>query len=172
LAYAAYPQVVWSADWQETVAASLKTTLPAIVETIESAAAGLINKLKDANRQAEIERLRWQAEQERWRRDEDRRKVQQSIKESQEELGQIIEPWSRVMAVSRFLKGVEKQASGLADEVRRQELQQRLALARALLGTEDPLNFFLEWRAPSERYQSQYPDPIPEVERGDAGNRS
>jgi hypothetical protein len=132
--------------------------LPAIVKTIEGAAAGLIEKLEEANRQGEIERLRWQAEQERWRREDDRRKVEQSIKDSREQLKQIIEHWSRTMDVSRFLRDVEEQASALTGEVRSRAMQ-RLALARAFLGTQNPMDFFLAWRAPAERYQSQYPDP-------------
>jgi hypothetical protein len=166
VAYAAYPRVSWSADWQETVKeASLKTSLPAIVKTIEGAAASLIEKLEEANRQAEIERLRWQAEQERWRREDDRRKVEQSIKDSREQLKQIIEHWSRTMDVSRFLRDVEERASALTGDVRSRAMQ-RLALARAFLGTQNPIDFFLAWRAPAERYQSQYPDPAPEVDKG------
>ena len=73
------------------------------------------------------------------------------------------------MDVSHFLKGGEERASTLTDDARSHAMQ-RLALARAFLGTQDPLKFFLAWRAPSERYQSQYPDPNPDVERGDAEN--
>jgi hypothetical protein len=36
------------------------------------------------------------------------------------------------------------------------ELNERLALARAMLGTFDPLDFFADWRTPEERYRSKY----------------
>jgi hypothetical protein len=38
----------------------------------------------------------------------------------------------------------------------RNQVMQRLALAREFLGTQDPLEFILAWRTPSERYQSLY----------------
>jgi hypothetical protein len=155
VAYSPYPQVRWSTQWQETASASLRGQIRTIVEAIEKAAPDLVAKLKEADRQAEIRHQQWAAEQEHRRREEDRRLVEQSITDSKAELRQVIQRWSDVIGIERFLAGVERRAEDLPESERRQVLE-RLALARAFLGTQDPLVFFHSWKAPEERYSSPY----------------
>jgi hypothetical protein len=71
-------------------------------------------------------------------------------------LGSVIEQWSRVMEVERFFADAERRASDLAEGERAVVLE-RLALARTLLGSQDPLDFLRQWRAPGELYRSPYP---------------
>ncbi len=112
----------------------------------------MVEKLNEAARQAEIERLERLAAEERRRQEEDRRRVQQSVKDSQAQLVQIIQAWADVMNVERFLKGVQERAAALpADE--RDGVLERLKLAREFLGSQDPLDFFLAWKTPLERYR-------------------
>lgn len=153
IAYSPYKQVSWSAQWQETKSTSPRDHIQTIVEAIEAAAPQLVAKLEEADRQAEIWRQQWLAEEERQQRDEDRRRVQQSIDESRAELRQAIEQWSDVTSVERFLAGVRQRAESLPAKDRGHVLE-RLALARAFLGTQDPLEFFRGWKTPEERYTS------------------
>lgn len=119
---------------------------------MKNAANELIEKMKEAERQAEIRRLEWEAAEERHRQEGDRRKVQQSIKDSQDQLRQIIQTWGSVMNVERFLQGVQARAEELpAGE--RDALLERLKLAREFLETQDPLDFFRAWKTPLERYK-------------------
>jgi hypothetical protein len=157
VAYSPYGRVSWSAEWQETKAASLTTKLAAIVKAVESSAGDLVEKLEEAERQAEIRHQKWLADEERRHREEDRRKVGQSVKDSQAQLGQIIQDWTNVMNVERFLAGVEEGLAGLPDGRRDQALQ-KLKLAREFIGTQDPLDFFLSWKTPPEFYQPIYGD--------------
>lgn len=60
-----------------------------------------------------------------------------------------------VMNIERFLAGVEEQTNRLPESDRRQMLE-RLALARAFLGSHDPLDFFRGWKTPDERYTPRY----------------
>lgn len=159
-AYCPYGCVSWATNWQETAQQSLRSLVPSIVRAIEDAANDLVGKLEEADRQAEIARQEWRAAEERRRKQEDRRCVEQSMRESQEHLVQIIGQWSHVMEVERFLAGVEARLSGLPVE-ERAPLMERLALARAFLGTQDPLDFFLSWKTPGERYQPIYPEHSP-----------
>ena len=87
--------------------------------------------------------------------------MQQSIRDSQAHLDQIIQDWSKVMNVEQFLKGVEDRASMLPDDERLVVLR-RLELAREFLGTQSPLGFFISWKTPSERYRPAF----------DAGNEA
>lgn len=155
VAYSPYPSVTWSTQWQETEKSPLTASLKTIIKGIEDAAPALVEMVAEAQRQAEIRHQKWLADMERYRRDEDRRKIKESVRESGDELRQIIQRWSDVMEVERFLKGVEERASGLTGD-RRDEVLQRLGLAREFLGTQDPLDFFLNWKTPVERYQPQY----------------
>ncbi|HEY7810895.1 MAG TPA: hypothetical protein VIA98_10990 [Allosphingosinicella sp.] len=155
VAYSPYGQVSWSKQWQETKSVSLRGQIRSIVEAIENAAPDLVAKLEEAHWQAQIRRREWAAEQELRRREEDRRRVEQSILDSKAELRQVIERWSDVMSIERFLAGVEQKAQNLSEPDRRHMLE-RLALARGFLGTQDPLDFFRAWRAPDERYMPHY----------------
>jgi len=153
IAYSPYWRASWSANWQETKNASLTRELSVIVKAIEGAAVGLVEKIKEADRQAEIERLEWLAEQEKQRQEEDRCRVQQSIKDSQTQLVEIIHAWSDVMNVERFLQGVQDHILSLSAGESGPVLE-RLKLAREFIGTQDPLDFFMSWKTPSERYKS------------------
>ena len=144
-------------QWQETKSASLRGQIRTIVEEIEKAAPVLVAKLEEADRQDETRRRQWATEEERRRREEDRRRVEQSIADSKAELRQVIENWSHVVTVERFLAEVEQKAQDLSGCDRGHVLE-RLALARAFLGTRDPLDFFRAWKAPEERYSSLYAD--------------
>lgn len=156
IAYSPYGRVSWSTQWQETRSASLRGQIRAIVEAIEAAAPDLVVKLEEADRQAEIRHQQWLAEEDRRRREEDRRRVEQSIADSKAQLQQVIERWSNVMSIERFLAGVEQQADDLS-EADRHHVLERLALARAFLGSQDPLDFFRRWKTPEERYTPRYP---------------
>ena len=147
IAYSPYWRVSWSAMWQETKNAPLTRQLPTIVKAIKNAAVALVDKLQEAERQAEIERLAWLAQEEKRRQEEDRRQVQQSIKESQSQLVQIIQAWADVMNLERFFQEVNDRAQCLPAHERDAVLE-RLELAREFAGTQNPLDFFLRWKTP------------------------
>lgn len=158
VAYSPYHRVSWSIDWQETKKTSLRSSVKSIVKSVEDAAVDLVAKLEEADRKAEIARQEWLAAEEKRRREEDRRRIEQSIRDSREHLGQVIQQWSNVMSVERFLAGVEQRAAELP-ETDRAPVLERLKLAREFLGTQDPLDFFLSWKTPVERYRPRYAEP-------------
>lgn len=59
------------------------------------------------------------------------------------------------MFVERFFDEAGRRLENVVAE-HRAKLRERLALARAMLGALDPLDFLKEWRAPVERYTSKY----------------
>lgn len=152
VAYSPYWRASWQSTWQESKNSTLSRDIPRIVKAIEDAAIELVEKLKEASRQAEIARLERLAEEEKRWQEEDRRRVQQSIKDSKAHLGEIIQTWGSVMNVERFLMDVEERAKQLPANESQQVLE-RLKLARDFLGTQNPLDFFVSWKTPSERYQ-------------------
>jgi hypothetical protein len=162
IAYSPYGRVPWSTDWQETTKTPLTASLRAIVRTIEASAEELVAKLEEADRQAEIEHQKFLALQERWRREEDRQLIEKSRKDCRDDLDRIIERWAEIESVVAFLKGVEARADTL-NEHDRELLRERLKLATEFLGPQSPLELFLSWRTPAERYRPRYVDgPEPE----------
>lgn len=157
IAYSPYHRVDWSTDWQETKKRALRGSIKSIVKSVEGAAIDLVEKLEKAERKAEIARQEWRAAEEKRRRQEDRRCVEQSVRDSRDHLGQIIQQWSSVMDIERFLAGVERQAAELPD-AEQDRVMERLKLARDFLGTQDPLDFFLSWKTPEERYSPSFPE--------------
>lgn len=145
----------WSAQWQETKPVLLRSQIRTIVEALEAAAPELVAKLEEAEREAQIRHQQWLEQEERRRREEDRRRIEQSVDDSKTELRQVIERWSDVISIERFLAGVEERANDLP-EPDRDHVLARLALARAFLGSHDPLEFFRGWKTPDERYTPRY----------------
>jgi Asp-tRNA(Asn)/Glu-tRNA(Gln) amidotransferase C subunit len=97
--YAPYGGVSWSLVFQETEAKALTKDIQEIVKLIESSTEVLVEKVKEAQREAEIRRQQWEAQQERWRQEEDRRRVAESIQESRDQLDQVIREWARVISL-------------------------------------------------------------------------
>lgn len=155
IAYSPYHRVNWSQHWQDTKGRSVRAIIRSIVEDIEAAAPDLVAKLEEADRQAELRHQEWIAEEERRKRMEDRRRIEQSVLGSQGQLRDVIEQWSKVMEIERFLSGVEDRAKGLGDQ-ERAHVSERLALAREFLGSQDPIDFFRNWKTPSELYLPRY----------------
>jgi hypothetical protein len=151
IVYAPYRSVSWSKLFQETKARSLTQDIRQIVKSLKTEVAPIIEKLQEADRQAEIRRLERLAEEERRRQEEDRRRESQSIKDSHDQLEQVIQAWSKVVSLERFFQGVEDRAQ-ILPEMERQGVLDRLRLAREFVGTQNPLDFFREWKTPIERY--------------------
>ena len=151
LVYSPYRSVSWSTSFQESKPRSLTTDIPQIVKAIENATATVTERLREAERQAEIWRQERLAEEERRRQEEDRRREAQSIKDSRDQLEQVIQSWAKVVSLEQFFQGVQDRAQTLP-EVERQAVLDRLRLAREFVGMQDPLEFFRGWKTPLERY--------------------
>ena len=156
VAYSPHYGVDWVMNWQETGKRSLDGMIPVIIRSLEGAVREL-QALKDAADEAAEKREReWQEAQERSRREQDRRQVAQALMDSRKQLAEIMEKWAAAKSVERFFAEAEARLQDVEDE-RRDRLQGRLALARSMLGTLDPLEFLEGWIAPEERYTTKYP---------------
>jgi len=97
----------------------------------------------------------------------DRKMTDASVKASREQLEEIIVRWVNAVSVEQFFRGVDQRAAELPEEERSLMLT-RLALARDHLASLDPLQFFLDWRTPLERYRPRYEDnEVPRTDDSD-----
>lgn len=155
IAYSPYSRVDWAVDWQDGPRNSLSSSLRSIVRAIEQAAPEFVCKLEEAERRADIANQEWLAAQEMRRREEDRQQVEQSIVASQQHLADVIQEWTKVINLEKFFSGVDQRVDELPDTERAAVLE-RLRLAREFVGSQDPLDFFLKWKTPNERYRPRY----------------
>ncbi|TXN01721.1 hypothetical protein FV242_17755 [Methylobacterium sp. WL64] len=155
VAYSPYVQVDWCEQWQDTKTVPLHTQIGSVVQAIEAMAPALIEKVRQADREAEFRRQKWLEEVERQHREEDRKRVAQSMIDSQTELREMIAQWSHLVSVEQFLRLIRERAECLAGEDKERVLS-RLNLALDFIGAKDPLEFFCMWKTPEERYAPRY----------------
>lgn len=155
IAYSPFHGVDWVQSWQETETSPIGTMISVIVQKLEGSKGELRALMAAASEEAARRQREWEEAQERYRREEDQRRVEQARAESQKQLSNIMDRWASAMSVERFFREAEKRMEGLDGE-RRAQLTERLALARAMLGAIDPLDYLEKWLSPEERYKSKY----------------
>lgn len=155
VAYSPKNGVNWSRNWQETEQKSLERLIPEIVETLGASKIDL-QRLMEAEEAAEEQRKKEQKERwERYEREEDARKTAQALTDSRQQLAEIMEKWGKAMTVERFFADATERLKS-ADDDRRQRLEGRLARARSVMGSVDPLDFIESWVAPEERHRPKF----------------
>ncbi|WP_292933184.1 hypothetical protein [Noviherbaspirillum sp.] len=145
-AYSPYGRAKWVRHWRE----SESRQIPAIVKQLEEAAVEVARLVEEGERQAAIERERWEVEQAHRRQEEADRRAAKAVVESKQELTQIINDWAQWQNIELFLADVEQQAAALDPETR-QEVLVRLEGARALLGVGNSIEKLKAWKRPEER---------------------
>lgn len=149
-AYSPYPLAEWTRQWRETEKRNLSTRIPAIVRELVKATVDIARLVEEGERQAELERQRWAAGMEQWEREEAERRAAKALKESKEELLEIIEMWATSKRLEAFFVDAERSLEDLPEE-KRDHTMERLRRARKLIGSIDALERFQSWKAPEER---------------------
>jgi hypothetical protein len=122
-AYSPYPRVQWSQQWQEMKKRDLSTRVPAIVRELEKATVEIARLVEESERQAELERQRWAAQQEQWRREEAERRATKALKDSKEELLEIIGMWATSKRLEEFFAGAERRLKDLPEDLQVQTME-------------------------------------------------
>lgn len=147
--------VKWSKSWQEKGAITIDAALARIAREIRGAIPQVVALVEEARRQTEIRHQEYLAAEDQRKRREDRRRIEESTKQSQEALGQVIKRWADRMAVERFFDELGRLIDQLPNGDR-QEMLERMQLAREFMGTVDPLEFFRVWKTPREIYPPEF----------------
>jgi len=149
-AYSPYPRADWTQQWRETPARDLSGRIPAIIRELETATIEIARLVEEGEHQAELERKRWEAQRAQWQREEETRQVAKALKDSKEDLLQVIDAWAAAKRLDEFFTDAERRAQDLPDDQRKRTVE-RLRRARALIGSINALERFDAWRAPEER---------------------
>ena len=155
VAYSPLHGVDWHVTWQESAQQPISAMISQIVKKLEGSEDELQTLMTAAEEEAFRRQKEWDEMWERNRRQDDERRVAQALSESRQQLVEIIDKWGKAMVVERFFAEAEERLEN-AESGRQLHLNGRLALARSIVGTTDPLDFLGEWIAPDERYQSKY----------------
>ena len=149
-AYAPYPRADWVERWRESKQGDLQARLKTIARALEAAAPVIAKQVEEGERQAALERQRWEEEERQRRREEAARRRAEALKASRAELAAIIERWAEAKRVEAFFEDAGRRAASL-DDGASTALLERLERARELLGGVDALERFRSWKAPDER---------------------
>jgi hypothetical protein len=149
-AYSPYPHAQWTQQWRETKNRDLTARIPTIVRELEKATVEVARLIEEGERQAELERQRWGAQMEQWEREEAERRTAKALKESKEELLDIIDMWATSKRLEKFFADAERRVKDLPEDQRVHTLD-RLHRARNMIGSVDALDRFQSWKAPEER---------------------
>ena len=149
-AYSTSWQVTWVKRWQETEANKLVAMVPSIVDELEIAGPELAERLKIA-RLREQEEARRRDEAERQRREAEARALQEKLRrDSRADLLAAISAWDESRRIAAYFAEVERAAEQMEGAERHRVLD-RIAAAKVLVGTVDPLSVLLSWKSPHER---------------------
>lgn len=149
-AYSPYPRTKWVKRWQETKNHDLSKKIKGIVKELEDAAVEIAQLVEEANRQFEREQKEWEAHQKKWQKEMEEQRVAKALKDSREELFQIINHWAETNRIEKFFQDVERRAANL-NENDKSKILDRIKLAREMVGSVDALDHFIEWQSPDER---------------------
>lgn len=112
-----------------------------IIRELEKATVEIARPVEEGERQAETERQRWEVQREQWRREEEARRGAKALKDSKEELLQVIDTSAEAKRLDAFFADAERRAQDLPEEQRERTIERRRR-ARALIGTTDALEQF------------------------------
>jgi hypothetical protein len=149
-AYSPYWRAKWEHHWRETKDRDLTGRISAIVKELEKAVVDVARLVEEGERQAELERQQWEAQQAKWRREEAERKATKDLKDSKEELLQVIARWAEAKNLEQFFADAERRVADL-DAEERSRMFERLTRARQLIGSVDALERLRSWKTPEER---------------------
>lgn len=152
-AYSPYQRANWQRQWRETKTGDFPGKLSAIVKELKRETATIAQLVEEGERKAEIERKGWEARQVIWRREEEERRRVKAIKESREELSEVIKAWVKAKGIEDFFADVERRAANL-DEEQRAVVLERLTQARTLIDSTDALLWLEAWKTPEQRVAS------------------
>ncbi len=149
-AYCPARRVTWVQQWSEAKPGQFASMVPDIVRELEAAGPMLAVQVEAARIKAEEERRKWEEEDRRRREAEARALQEKRRQEARKDLIAAIAAWDEAQVIAEYFAEVECAAQQF-DGDERQRLLHRIALAKELVGNDNPLDQLLRWKAPGER---------------------
>jgi hypothetical protein len=145
-AYSPYPMTTWSQDWLDAET-KLEAQIDAIVTGIEAGACALPALIVTARQEYDEHRRKLAEEQRAWEIRQAREAYERATAASHEALLQMTHEWSQAEEIRRFLEAAEDDLVHVPDAVRA-ALAAKLKQARAMLGSQRPIDQLAAWTPP------------------------
>lgn len=149
-AYCPHPRAKWTHQWRETKGQEIVANIPKIIKELERSAVDVAHMIEEGEREAELERQKWEEQLAKLKREEIERRLAKAMKESTEELVQIVNDWTQAMYFERFFQDLE-QKMDMAEGDHKFKMMEKINRARELIANKNSLEELMKWRAPEDR---------------------
>jgi hypothetical protein len=149
-AYSARRNTEWRQEWSESQKGEFVTMAKAITDALEETVPILVKQVQDAEQREREQQERAEIEHRRYLARERAEARQHARQAAKEELRSIVKEWNDAFALEAFFTELSRRALVL-DGDERAKLEARIQTARELVGGQDAVDRFLNWKFPSTR---------------------
>lgn len=149
-AYSPYSAVDWELKWEINKKTNIEKLCKKIPKQLFESIGQVQSLIEEAERQAEIRWLEWEEQKRKSAAEEEARRKAKALKDSTEELHQIIQNWGKIQTIESFFREVQTSAESRSPD-EQSKIEDRLEKCRELIGFIDPMQSILDWKSPEER---------------------
>lgn len=139
----------WIYKVKEVEGQKLEKRVPEIIQHLKDQVPALLTVKERLRQEQEKRDQEWEEQTRRWAIAREQELIEKATKKSRDWINEIIGSWGEAVRVHNFFNSIEKDIQGL-DEPQRTHLLERVVLAKALVGTVDPLSYMALWKSPDE----------------------
>ncbi|ENJ7409894.1 hypothetical protein AB1867_002310 [Salmonella enterica] len=148
--YSPYSSTNWQVEFRQTKQCGLISQIPKIISAIRDAVPLIKKQLEEARVKTEARRIQWELDEKRYREQDRIRREKEAYNASLAELKAIMVQWAEDKRIEQFFREVESEASMLGKN-QKEQVMERLQLARQLLSEETAVELLQKWKMPQER---------------------
>ena len=149
-AYSPYAGTDWKQTWREDGRQDLEGRIATIVRELEKAVPEVLRQVEAAELEAQVRQREWDEQMARWHRQQAEERAAKALKDSTQQLLDIIESWAATKRLEAFFEDAARRVEQFS-EPDRADLLRRIESARELVGSPDALQRLRDWKAPKER---------------------
>ncbi|EAA9733966.1 hypothetical protein BZH78_06435 [Salmonella enterica] len=147
--YSPYSSTNWQVQFRQTKQCGLISQIPKLISAMRNAVPLIKKQQEEARVKAEKRRIQWELDEKRYREKERIRREKEAYNASLAELKAIMVQWAEDKRVEQFFREAESDAS-LLGEKQKEQVMERLRLARQLLSVNTAVERLTKWKTPEE----------------------
>ncbi|HFZ1113352.1 hypothetical protein [Citrobacter koseri] len=147
--YSPYSSTNWQVQFRQTKQCGLISQIPKLISAMRNAVPLIKKQQEEARVKAEKRRIQWELDEKRYREKERIRREKEAYNASLAELKAIMVQWAEDKRVEQFFREAESDAS-LLGEKQKEQVMERLRLARQLLSVDTAVERLTKWKTPEE----------------------
>ncbi|ECO9255635.1 hypothetical protein FX238_21660, partial [Salmonella enterica] len=145
--YSPYSSTNWQVEFRQTKQCGLVSQIPKLISAIHDAVPLIKKQQEEARIKAEERRIQWELDEKRYREKERVRREKEAYNASLAELKAIMVQWAEDKRIEQFFREAESDAS-LFGEKQKEQVMERLRLARQLLSVDTAVERLAKWKTP------------------------